>query len=108
MYSSFPQMAANKKLRQNFISSAIEMIQKFGFDGLDVDWEYPNRGNTVHGKEDIQNLSQLLKELREEFDKHNLTLSAAVSSVEAMASLSYNISAISQYVFYLLTIRTFL
>lgn len=83
------------------------MIQKFGFDGLDVDWEYPNRGDTVYGKKDIENFNQLLKELREEFDKHGLILTAAVSSVKAMASLSYDIPTMSQYVFNLFILYIF-
>ncbi|XP_047539187.1 probable chitinase 2 isoform X1 [Vanessa atalanta] len=90
-------MAANPKLRKNFITSAIQIIQKYGFDGLDIDWEYPNRGDSVFGQDDINNYTQLLKELREEFDKHGLHLSAAVASVKSMASLSYDIPAISQY-----------
>lgn len=89
-------MAANPRLRRNFITSAIDMIQEYGFNGLDFDWEYPNRGDSVYGEEDINNFSQLLKELREEFDKHGLLLSAAVSSVKSTASLSYDIPVISQ------------
>nr|QIJ96699.1 chitinase 2b [Glyphodes pyloalis] len=90
-------MSANAAYRQNFIQSALKMIQDHGFDGLDVDWEYPNRRDTVNGAADIDNFTQLLKELREEFDKHDLLLTAAVSSVEASASLSYNVGAISKY-----------
>ncbi|CAH2098228.1 unnamed protein product [Euphydryas editha] len=95
--AKYSVMAATPKLRKNFITSAIEMIKKFGFDGLDIDWEYPNRGDTVYGHDDINNFTQLLKELREAFDKHGLLLCAAVSSVKSMASLSYDIPAISRY-----------
>jgi chitinase len=40
--------------------------------------------------------SQLLKELRGEFDKYGLLLTAAVASVEASASLSYIIPDLNQ------------
>lgn len=89
-------MSASPALRQNFITSAIQMLQTHGFDGLDVDWEYPNRRDTVNGRADIENFTELLRELREEFNKHGLFLSAAVSAVRDMALLSYNIPAISR------------
>ncbi|CAG4968580.1 unnamed protein product [Parnassius apollo] len=93
----FSRMAANPTLRKNFISSAIKMILDYGFDGLNIDWEYPNRRDSVHGPADIQNFVQLLKELRQEFNKHGLTLSAAVASVKKMAIQSYDIPGISKY-----------
>jgi hypothetical protein len=40
--------------------------------------------------------SQLLRELRVEFDKYGLILSAAVASVQASASISYNIPDLNQ------------
>ncbi|CAG4980791.1 unnamed protein product [Colias eurytheme] len=90
-------MAASSALRKNFISSAIKMIMTHGFDGLDIDWEYPNRRDSVNGKADIENFTKLLKELRTEFDKYGLLLSAAVASTRDTASLSYDIPSIGQY-----------
>ncbi|XP_047036858.1 probable chitinase 2 [Helicoverpa zea] len=95
--AKYSVMAANSRLRQNFIDSALKMITTHGFDGLDIDWEYPNRRDTVHGKADIENFTTLLKEIREVFDKKGLLLTAAVSSVRASASQSYNVKAISEY-----------
>lgn len=89
-------MASTAESRKVFIDSAVIMIRTHGFDGLDLDWEYPNRRDTVHGKADVENFSLLVKELRQEFDKHGWFLSAAVSSVGAMAALSYNIPEISK------------
>ena len=89
-------MAANSTFRNNFITSAIDILQKFDFDGLDIDWEYPNRRDSVNGQADINNFSQLLKELRQEFDKHGFLLSAAVSAVKSSASQSYDIPTIVQ------------
>lgn len=78
------------------MSSSIKMILDHGFDGLNIDWEYPNGRDTVNGAADVQNFVLLLKELRQEFDKHGLVLSAAVAAVEAVASLYYDIPGISK------------
>ncbi|CAG9568629.1 unnamed protein product [Danaus chrysippus] len=95
--AKYSNMASNPKLRKNFITSAIRIIQNYGFDGLDIDWEYPNARDSVHGEADIDNFVQLLKELREEFDKNDLILSAAVAAVTNSAASSYDIKGISQY-----------
>ncbi|XP_032522110.2 probable chitinase 2 [Danaus plexippus] len=95
--AKYSNMASKPSLRKNFITSAIRIIQKYGFDGLDIDWEYPNARDSVHGEADIDNFTQLLKELRVEFDKNDLILSAAVAAVTNTAASSYDIKGISQY-----------
>lgn len=89
-------MAASTSRRKNFIDSSLAMITSYGFDGLDLDWEYPNRRDAVYGTADIDNFTTLLREIREVFDKKELLLTAAVSSVREAASQSYNVTAISQ------------
>ncbi|XP_013168690.1 PREDICTED: probable chitinase 2 [Papilio xuthus] len=95
--AKYSRMVASSILRRNFITSAIKMMRDYGFDGLNLDWEYPNRRDTVNGPADIQNFVQLLKELRTEFDKHGFELSAAVAAVEAVAVQAYDIPGISKY-----------
>ncbi len=34
-------MVATKTTRDVFIRGAIERLRRYGFDGLDLDWEYP-------------------------------------------------------------------
>lgn len=95
--AKYSTMAASPTLRKNFVTSALQMITKHGFDGLDMDWEYPNRRDTVHGQADIDNFTTLLKEIKAVFDKQGLLLTAAVSSVRSAASQSYNVAQISKY-----------
>ena len=83
-------------LRAKFVDNAVKFIKKYEFNGLDIDWEYPNQRG---GKpEDIESFTLLIKELKEKFDPEGLLLSAAVASVESSASLSYNIREISKYI----------
>lgn len=39
--SHFSAMAASGTSRANFISTSLAAIKKYGFDGLDIVWEYP-------------------------------------------------------------------
>nr|XP_027071631.1 class V chitinase-like [Coffea arabica] len=75
----FSQMASTPSLRRNFILSTIEVARKFGFDGIDLDWEYPQN------PQEMQDYAILLEEWRAEVIKESeatncpqLLLSAAV------------------------------
>lgn len=97
--SKYSQVMANPSRRAKFVNSVVDFVLKYGFDGFDVDWEYPNQRG---GKpEDKQNYVALLKELREKFDKHGLLLSAAVGAAESSASQSYNIAEMSKYLHFI-------
>ncbi|MCF7567233.1 glycoside hydrolase family 18 protein [Sabulilitoribacter arenilitoris] len=68
--AGFSDMANNPKLRQKFVKSTIDFIKEYDLDGTDMDWEYPGMrgaGNTFR-KEDTQNFTALMKELREGLD----------------------------------------
>lgn len=48
---TFSHVAANAGLRQRFAQNALAFIQNYGFDGFDLDWEYPaQRGGSPHDK----------------------------------------------------------
>lgn len=67
----FSDVALTEESRQVFIQSVMEFISRYRLDGLDVDWEYPGQrgAGNVYRKEDKQNFTLLLKELRERFDR---------------------------------------
>jgi chitinase len=66
----FSHMAASAKSRALFVQSVMDFLRKYHLDGLDVDWEYPGQPGSGHAykREDKQNYTTLLKELRNRFD----------------------------------------
>lgn len=64
--SKFSTVAADITLRQNFVSSTVQLVTDWGFDGVDLDWEF-NAYTPASG--DAQNFVQLLKEVRSAFDQ---------------------------------------
>ncbi|XP_044253062.1 probable chitinase 10 [Tribolium madens] len=94
----FKDMASTRYARQTFIFSAIPFLRDRGFDGLDIDWEYPK------GSEDKKNYVLLLKELREAFEaeaqeikKPALLLSAAVPVGPDNIKAGYDVPAVASY-----------
>ncbi len=48
--------------RSTFVSAAVSLIENYGFDGIDIDFEYPNTDALSSG------FASLLSELRTAFD----------------------------------------
>ncbi len=59
----FSEMAASPKARENFIRQALEFCEKYDFDGIDIDWEYPGYAEHSGRSEDTKNFTLLLSEL---------------------------------------------
>ena len=68
----FSDVAATAAGRTAFAKSCVEFIVEYGFDGVDLDWEYPVSGGAQgnhHRPQDKQNFTLLLQELRTQLDK---------------------------------------
>uniref|UniRef100_A0A0L8HGQ9 GH18 domain-containing protein n=1 Tax=Octopus bimaculoides TaxID=37653 RepID=A0A0L8HGQ9_OCTBM len=107
----FTAMVANAANRKDFIDHAITWMRKRGFDGLDIDWEYPaNRGSPP---EDKNRFSMLIKETKLAFEaeakstgNERLLLACAVSAGQDKIDTGYDIPEISKY-FDFITIMTY-
>ena len=67
----FSDVALTEESRITFSNSCIEFMREYGFDGIDIDWEFPVSGGLPTNKyrqEDKENFTLLLKSLRETFD----------------------------------------
>ncbi|KAJ8318008.1 hypothetical protein KUTeg_003099 [Tegillarca granosa] len=98
----FSTMVDSPDSRRQFVISSVEFLRKHGFNGLDLDWEYPTqRGGK---RRDKINFALLVKELKEEFEqesirsgKPRLLLSAAVPAGKAVIDAGYDIPTLAKY-----------
>lgn len=61
---AFHPVVVNHTLRENFVKSSIALLEDYGLDGLDIDYEYPSNDAQARG------YVELLKELRHGLDRH--------------------------------------
>lgn len=82
-------MAERAETRQEFANSVLRFLCYFGFDGLDVDWEYPTqRGGLT---EDKENFIALLKCLKETFRKRQKLLTVAIGVTPWIIETAYSV-----------------
>lgn len=91
----FSIVANNATKRKVLVESTINFMDTYKFDGLDIDWEYPNRrdGSSPSDKEAF---TQLLKEFHEAFQPKNFLLTATLAPEPLNVALSYDIPQISK------------
>lgn len=61
---SFHPIVVNATRRAKFVESSVKLLEDYGLDGLDIDYEYPQDDAQATG------YVELLKELRLALDKH--------------------------------------
>ncbi|RDA88625.1 putative chitinase [Ophiocordyceps camponoti-leonardi (nom. inval.)] len=62
--SNFKGPASTSEGRTRFAKSSVDLVKTYGFDGLDIDWEYPQNA------EEAKNFVELLSAVRGELDAY--------------------------------------
>jgi len=103
--SGFKEMVATKEGMEIWVKNAIKYAQDNGFDGVDLDWEYPAKTTVdTSPPEDYENFQTLCEIFRREADKiPGFLLTAAVGIgqdkiyVKDGAPPSYNVKHLSDH-----------
>lgn len=103
----FSKMVESSSGRLRFVRGALSFLRKHGFDGLDLDWEYP--GSRDGGREeDKEGYTKLVQELREAFDSESvpggrskLLLTMAVPAGKQYIDKGYDVPALSKHLDFL-------
>ncbi len=64
----FSDVSFYREWREKFVENVMEWMEKYDFDGVDIDWEYPvdGGGGMIKSRaEDRENFTKLMEELRE-------------------------------------------
>jgi chitinase len=100
----FSDAALTSASRKVFVDSVMEGIERYRFDGIDFDWEYPGStaGGTIKARPEVDkaNFTLLIRDLRQAMQAKNpdLILSIAVANGSWAAQTYYEVSKINQYV----------
>nr|5GZT_B Chain B, Chitinase [Paenibacillus sp. FPU-7] len=105
----FSDAALTPETREELANSAIAFMHQYGFDGIDLDWEYPVYGafGVIKSRpEDKQNFTALLKLFREKLDVegalHGKYYELAIASAAAPIYInSVELDKIHQYLDYM-------
>ncbi|KAK6345772.1 hypothetical protein TWF718_007678 [Orbilia javanica] len=66
----FSDLASSQAKRSKFINNMIKFMVQYGFDGCDLDWEYPGAPDRGGHKADVENYVALMKETNNAFKAH--------------------------------------
>ena len=80
----FSEMASTQRRRKLFAKDCKRIVKEYGLDGIDIDWEYPScsEAGIISSPADIDNFTQLMRELRKALGKEYLLSCATVADAK--------------------------
>ncbi|KAI9923857.1 hypothetical protein MW887_008162 [Aspergillus wentii] len=68
--SMLTDIAASTAKTKQFAKGLLDFMNNYGFDGVDLDWEYPGAEDRGGRKVDVENYPKMLQKMRRFFDVH--------------------------------------
>ena len=80
----FSEMAMEGNTRKAFAEDCLRVVEEFGLDGIDMDWEYPtsSAADISSSPKDTDNFTKLMKELRKVLGEDRLLTFASAASAQ--------------------------
>ena len=80
----FSEMASDDQRRMSFAQDCLRVVEEFGLDGIDIDWEYPtsDMAGISASPEDRENFNLLMRDLREVLGEDRLLTLASSAYAE--------------------------
>lgn len=106
----FSDVASTAGRRETFAQSCVDMIREHGFDGVDLDWEYPVSGGlsgNTNRPQDKQNFTLLLQKIREKLNamekqdgrRYYLTIAGAANTSYLSKIEPQKVAALVDHIF---------
>ncbi|XP_035826008.1 probable chitinase 10 [Aplysia californica] len=94
----FIQVTSSAASRKQFVTNAAAYVRKWGFDGIDVDWEYPHASHREALTALVQDFREAFREEANQTGNPELLLSLAAPASEALVNTTYEVKEISRNV----------
>lgn len=80
----FSEMASTPERREAFARDCRRVVDEYGLDGIDIDWEYPtqNSAGISCSPDDTENFTLLMAALRKRLGRHRLLTIATVADAK--------------------------
>ncbi|PNF13876.1 Endochitinase [Cryptotermes secundus] len=89
----YSALVSVKERRAVFVASVVDFMHEYGFDGIDLDWEYPGAKERGGNPSDKDNFLSLVEELRTafEYEGYGWEITMAVPLTKRKLEDGYNV-----------------
>lgn len=105
----YSRLVSSSSARHQFIATLIPYLQKYGFSGVNFEWNYPKcwQSDCRKGPEtDRINFTKLIRELSVELRKHGYLLGVGISGYKEIITQAYEVDQLSNLADFL-TVMTY-